>query len=308
MSGIGAESKENEISVTGLSKTPGPDFIGIGMAKSATGWLFDQLKYHPDFWMPPIKELRYLRRQRSNAANSIERCLKQIARSDRKAAELFGWANREEPQDSRDIQFLQELSSVTGLASYISLFRYKRGKLSGDISPIYASLPAHTISETAAAMPTTKIILLVRDPVRRAWSHTCMQRRSGNIDDRVLQTPRAYREFLETNSLVSDPFATRVAGRWKQHAPNLRFRHFLFDDIVENPRRTLADILLYLGADPDKPCSGLPADYNKKSRLDKLDLTKALERTLIDFFREELLACADCFGGAARDWPKRYGL
>jgi len=33
-----------------------------------------------------------------------------------------------------------------------------------------------------------------------------------------------------------------------------------------------------------------------------------MKNVLVDFFREELLACAECFGGAAREWPKKYGL
>ena len=46
-------------------RTPvvGPDFVCIGMAKAGTGWLFDQLNSHPDFWMPPIKGLSYLHKQ-----------------------------------------------------------------------------------------------------------------------------------------------------------------------------------------------------------------------------------------------------
>ena len=40
--------------------TRGPDFICIGAQKAGTRWLFDQLAFHPGFWMPPIKELHYL--------------------------------------------------------------------------------------------------------------------------------------------------------------------------------------------------------------------------------------------------------
>ena len=41
------------------SRVAGPDFICVGMPKAGTGWLFDQLRYHPDFCVPePVK--RYL--------------------------------------------------------------------------------------------------------------------------------------------------------------------------------------------------------------------------------------------------------
>jgi hypothetical protein len=38
----------------------GADLLGIGMARAGTSWLFDNLKCHPDFWVPPIKGTYYL--------------------------------------------------------------------------------------------------------------------------------------------------------------------------------------------------------------------------------------------------------
>ena len=35
----------------------GPDFLCVGAQKGGTRWLYDQLQLHPDFWMPPVKEL-----------------------------------------------------------------------------------------------------------------------------------------------------------------------------------------------------------------------------------------------------------
>ena len=292
----------------GPSKIAGPDFIGIGMAKSGTGWLFDQLKYHPDFWMPPVKELGYLRRRQPKVLPTVEKRLRRLRNTRRPPHELLGWANRQSG-DTRDIQFLQECGAGAGIASYISLFRHKQNWLSGDITPGYADLPAAKIAEIASAMPDTKIILLVRDPVSRAWSHTCMLMRSEGIDDSVLQGPSAYRKFLETpRSLGPDPFPTRIVRNWTQNAPNLKFRCFLFDDIVMKPDETRRDILIYLGGNPNKQSGELPAGYNKKATREKLELTDDLKEILVDFFRDELLACAQYFDGAAREWPKKYGL
>ncbi len=36
-----------------------PDFLCVGAQKGGTSWLYQQLASHPDFWMPPIKEVRY---------------------------------------------------------------------------------------------------------------------------------------------------------------------------------------------------------------------------------------------------------
>src|SRR5438046_9791001 len=39
---------------------PSPDFLCVGAQKAGTSWLYRQLEPHPDFWMPPVKELHYL--------------------------------------------------------------------------------------------------------------------------------------------------------------------------------------------------------------------------------------------------------
>src|SRR5207247_10081781 len=36
-----------------------PDFLSVGAQKGGTSWLYRQLESHPDFWMPPVKELHY---------------------------------------------------------------------------------------------------------------------------------------------------------------------------------------------------------------------------------------------------------
>ena len=51
-----------DVSATPSLGAPEPDFLCVGMEKAATRWAYDQLRWadHPDFWMPPVKELRYL--------------------------------------------------------------------------------------------------------------------------------------------------------------------------------------------------------------------------------------------------------
>jgi len=45
-----------------------PDFLCVGVHKGGTTWLYQQLDSHPDFWMPPLKELHYFDQlSRSNA-------------------------------------------------------------------------------------------------------------------------------------------------------------------------------------------------------------------------------------------------
>ena len=46
--------------LNGVTGDARPDFLCVGAQKAGTSWLYRQLEPHPDFWMPPLKELHYL--------------------------------------------------------------------------------------------------------------------------------------------------------------------------------------------------------------------------------------------------------
>jgi hypothetical protein len=295
----------------------GPDFICIGMQKSGTGWLFDQLQHHPDFWMPPIKEIHYLDRDvptMGNAHKILERM--QNARR-RKKTRL----PRHRPWDSRDFQFLESAITLRGkpmnIAEYAALFRHKQGLISGDVTPGYSGMSDGAIGLVAAHLPDVRIVQLVRDPVERLWSQLSMASRRDKFDAGLLADADAFRAFLAranepqevAGHLIDIPkvsYPARVAERWARHAPEIRFRHFFFDDIANRPEEARGAILAYLGADPQKGNEAIPADRNPKSELEKLSMTDEIRAILAAFFAEELRACAARFGGHAETWARAY--
>jgi tetratricopeptide (TPR) repeat protein len=289
----------------------GPDFLGIGMARAGTGWLFDQVRYHPEFWMPPIKEFGYLKRGVVGLKEHAKKRLQVLREGNTK--NLAGWSNRE-PGNARDIAFLEEAALSIGdpldMASYAALFRYKEGALSGDITPGYCALEPSVIRQLAQTLPKVKLILMVRDPVERAWSRISMWARLGTFDPSIAEKPAALADFLNTDKrLKRESFPSIVAQRWKTHAPSLEFRSFFFDDLVQEPERLRRDILLYLGADPDKSGTQSNFGHNRKAKKrPNMELAGTARSVLIAHFRDELLACADVFGGAAERWPRRHGL
>jgi hypothetical protein len=48
--------------------------------------------------------------------------------------------------------------------------------------------------------------------------------------------------------------------------------------------------------------------FNRKAGQEKMELTEPVKQMLIGEMANEVRACAETFGGAARDWPQRYGL
>lgn len=287
----------------------GPDFLCIGMMKTGTGWLFDQLQYHPDFWMPPVKEVHYLDRNEQRGVNAKK--ILDTARNKPKKLERIKQSARR-PWDERDFLFLEEMAGHRGgkpdIALYASLFRHKNGKLSGDVTPHYGGLDEETIADVARGLPDARGVLLIRDPVARAWSAISMQKRLDAFDVGILDNADRFRDYLRSNKVRKLSFPTQTLARWQKHAPRMKIATFFFDDIAERPAEVRRDILNFLGADPEKASGEIAAGYNKKSQARKMELTDDIKTLLVEHFRDELRACAAAFGGHAGKWAANYGV
>jgi sulfotransferase family protein len=283
---IDGDKKEN-CSSTGQA---GPNFLCVGAHKGGTTWLYQQLDSHPDFWMPPVKELHYFDQLSRVPRSTPPRC-----------------------RDARDLRFLESLDSLganpdVDLENYGRLFEPKGPLLSGDISPNYSTLSGKLIRQIVRCFPNLKVIFLARDPVQRFWSHLSMEVHYRQIESFDATNIHEVNRNLLRRGMRLRSYPTAVVARWKLYVHPDRFRIYFFDDLQRSPTELRRSILDFLGADPDKAASQVPADYNSWAGMEKLLLTETVRLHLAQFFKKELKACAARLGGAARDWPARYGF
>jgi Sulfotransferase family len=267
-----------------------PDFMCIGAHKSGTTWLYQQLDAHPDFWMPPVKELHYF---------------DQLSRVDRSAPPRC--------RDERDLRFLESLNSLSAkadidLENYGRLFEPKGSLLSGDISPNYSTLSSKLIRQIVRYFPSLKVIFLARDPVQRFWSHLSMEVHYRQIEPFDATNIHEVNRNLLRRGMRLRSYPTAVVTRWKRYVHPDRFRVYFFDDLQRNPTELRRSILDFLGADPDKPSGQLKTDYNRWAGMEKLPLTIQVRSHLAHVFKKELKASAARLGGPAKEWPARYGF
>jgi hypothetical protein len=276
-----------------------PDFLCVGMVKAATDWLFDQLVHHPDFWIPPVKELRYLNVPTPRMDNTL-----------RKLSHYK--PTRHSPARDGNLVFLQEASALAeqprNFEKYAALFRFKGARLSGDISPGYYDLDGETIASIAQHFPKLKVILMVREPLERVWSHISMRCREGHFDAALLNDVTAFSRWFGESEVRRACFATQVAQNWARFAPNVPFRFFFFDDVEAKPEVVRAEIIAFLGGNPRKKSGKLAASYNRKAHLPKLLMPEPIKAFLLSELRDEIRGCANAFGGPAQTWPARYAL
>jgi hypothetical protein len=100
----------------------GPDFICVGAQKAGTQWLYDQLAWHPAFWMPPVKELHYLDRGSFARHRRAAAGLRSLARLGRPILNALRARRGDRPLGPRDLAFLDR---------YIALLAEDRVDLDG---------------------------------------------------------------------------------------------------------------------------------------------------------------------------------
>lgn len=164
----------------------GPDFIYIGPTKTGSSWLYKNLRAHPEIGLPPIKEIRYFWEQDIfGGLNTLSKW----------------WYNHYKNYNHwhfQSIRFLFVKRIKFHLNSLAMIkFSYKdilwdynfffkkhndywyfrlfpKDKVCGDISPQYFELPETEIAKIKSILPNLKIIIGLRDPVERLWSHIKM--------------------------------------------------------------------------------------------------------------------------------------
>jgi hypothetical protein len=279
------------------------------MPKAGTGWLFEQLFHHPDFWMSPVKEFHYFDNvfPKSTIVEMITESREDTETLDRRRGRL-GFPRITE----RDQLFFDDVLSCssggTDLEEYARLFRHKNGQLSGDITPAYCALNDALIGRIAKAFPNLKVIFLIRDPVARCWSRLQMrERRTGFLEDKLDNLEKFKISLRNAEDEVAG-FQTEIFARWQAHFTESRIRYFFFDEIAKSPRKLRRKVVQFLGGDPSKDSGDVVPNFNAKSTKPKVPMPDEIRKILVDHFADEIRASVRFFGPRARPWMRRNNL
>jgi len=131
------------------------------------------------------------------------------------------------------------------LAWYRSLFAPAApGQLIGEDSTTYLSCPSAP-ARIAALLPDVKLVAMLRDPVRRAYSQYLHDVRAGRHD-------LSFERTLRTNpgSLLPRGFYAEQLERYRGFLDAGRMRVFFFEDFVADPAAVLGEVRAFLGLEP----------------------------------------------------------
>jgi hypothetical protein len=153
--------------------------------------------------------------------------------------------------------FAPEVINSVNLDQYRSLYVGAAGyAATGDISPFY--LPTEgTPARIRAVCPAARIVIMLRDPVERAYSHFLHYQRAGveplaSLHDAL----RRYEDRPAENWSLSQEYVEHglyhaQVRRYMETFGRDQVLALLFDELEDNPNELLARIAQHIGVDPD---------------------------------------------------------
>jgi len=136
-------------------------------------------------------------------------------------------------------------------------------KCVGDISPSYFSHD-QAPQRIAKMLPGAKLIIILRNPVDRAYSHYCMDLRLGKASDDIES---------EIFQFIEDGLYFKHISRYLSFIPRSRLCVVLFDDLKKNPATFLKNLYESLGVDSGFHPPSLQSRVYAKKTLPKFTST-----------------------------------
>jgi hypothetical protein len=229
-----------------------PNFIIIGSAKAGTSSVYHYLSQHPEIYMSPLKETEFFIR----VGQELE---------------------------INEVQANEVLNKGVGnLEDYRALFQGVKNEIAiGEATPgyLYHSWVPKTIQQY---IPDAKLIVLLRDPVERAYSH--FWHNVGNGRETLDFAGAIQHEKVRMNEkwgigyyYVNRGFYYPQLKRFFDVFDPKQIKVCLFEDLIHNPTDTVQDIFRFLGVNDTYIPENISEKYLAFSRGKNKYIDKLLE-------------------------------
>lgn len=183
---------------------------------------------------------------------------------------------------------------------YASLFPDADYRLKGDITPAYATLERETIRQIKAFAPGLRIVFMLRNPIRRAWSAALMAMERAELHPDEVSDQWFVDHFRSRGSRARGAYK-RCLENWLAVFPRSQIFVANYDLIAADPAGLIKECLRHIGADADYPFA--PALLRGKifSGPD-LPLRANLARELHQIYDQEIAELAEFLSWNLGDW------
>lgn len=217
-----------------------PDFLIIGPQRTGTTWIHENLRDHPDILWPREKEIFYFSRLKTPDHPKFV------------SADLHWYLAQ-----FRDPLWLRAAKTVLTFRASGSIYR---PRVRGEATASYAAMDRDLIEEVVVLNPAVRAIMMIRNPIDRAWSHAkkdLVRNRGRRFED---VSEREFEEFFR------DPYQLRCAqygtnyDNWSACLAEGNLFVGKFDDVAGRPAELLGEICRFLGVRDERRYLGRAVD------------------------------------------------
>ncbi len=243
-----------------------PDFLIVGPQRTGTTWLTHNLRFHPEIFLSFPKELYFFNRLADPMShrslhyerfdwNLFFKSPKAFGREIAKVAyfDILKTGKYQANELEWYLKFFELTPQATKKERQLIQELYGEAyepTLLGEATASYAALPLDIIREIVALNPDLKIILMVRDPVARAWSHAKKDLVRNAYTDFEKVPQQAFIDFFEEPYQIRCGSYTEQIQNWKSVLSEEKIFVGDYGRISYEPKRFILQIFEFLGVNP----------------------------------------------------------
>lgn len=217
-----------------------PNFFIVGSAKSGTTSIYNYLKQHPDIFMSPIKETHHF-------STDIDSSKFRPDYAANLNINIDSWLDGDQKKEIFH-------AFVKDWDKYLKLFKNSENqKAIGEVtnSYLYSKEAAKNIQ---SKFPEGKIIMILRNPVERAFSHFLMDLKSGLETGSFLEAfkkdmAKSNKGWGISNVYYEIGMYYEQVKRYLTVFPQEQIKIILYDDYRNDAKKTLKEICNFLNID-----------------------------------------------------------
>lgn len=282
-----------------------PDFLILGPQRTGTTWLSENMRLHPEIFLSIPKELYFFNRLKSEPKRSLH--------YDNLVKRSSGMAYYAQPKVMRELlkvfyfdYLITKGYKANQLEWYMQFFKVnsplvkqhadKMKKMYGhaykptafgEATASYAAMDEDIIAETVKVNPDIKAILMVRNPLDRAWSHAKKDLARNKAKKASEITDEDYIQYLGSEYLVKCGFYSKQIEVWKKYLKEGNLMIGRYDDLTTRPKGLVLDVFKFLGVSDKEQY--ISEDVDKViNPAGKGKFPEKVQRFLLSLYEDEL--------------------
>lgn len=200
----------------------------------------------------------------------------------------------------KEVHYWNGVSAWQPLEWYASLFSRDQRRIQGDITPAYATLERDTIQRVYDFAPTLRIIYILRNPIRRAWSTALMAMERADLHPEEVSDQWFLDHFHSRGSRARGAYK-RCLENWLSVFPRPQIFVARYDWIANDPAAFIKECLRHIGVNAENEFE--PALlHGKVFSGPGMELRPSLAGALHDIYDGEINELANFLSWDLDDW------